>query len=195
MLCDALALACETDPGIIIDFATLTGAARTALGTELPALFCNDDALADGIVDAGRRVADPVWRMPLHQPYRKMLDSKVADLVEQLRVRRTPAQSPPRCSSRAFVNAGVPWAHFDLMAWNLSTSAGPSGGRRSDGHCARCMLTSPIGSAASRSGADDVHRDESLQDCTGTRRGFRGRVAQSRELSRHACRASKRSIC
>ena len=54
VLCDALALACETDPGLIIDFATLTGAARTALGTDLPALFCNDDALADGLIDAGR---------------------------------------------------------------------------------------------------------------------------------------------
>jgi leucyl aminopeptidase len=128
VLCDALALACETDPGIIIDFATLTGAARTALGTDVPALFSNDDALADGIIEAGRRVADPVWRMPLHQPYRKMLDSKVADIANG-------SASPYAGAITAalflegFVKAGTPWAHFDLMAWNLSTSTGrPEGG-------------------------------------------------------------------
>ena len=128
VLCDALALACESDPGIIIDFATLTGAARTALGTDLPALFSNDDALADGIVGAGRRVGDPVWRMPLHQPYRRMLDSKVADIAN--------SSSSPYAGAitaalflEGFVTAGTPWAHFDLMAWNLSTSAGrPEGG-------------------------------------------------------------------
>ena len=128
VLCDALALACETDPGMIIDFATLTGAARTALGTDLPALFSNDDALADGIIDAGGRVSDPVWRMPLHQPYRKMLDSRVADVAN--------SSGSPYAGAitaalflEAFVKAGTPWAHFDLMAWNLATSAGrPEGG-------------------------------------------------------------------
>ena len=128
VLCDALALACEGNPGIIIDFATLTGAARAALGTDLPALFCNDDVLADGLLAAGREIADPVWRMPLHQPYRKMLDSKVADLVNS-------ASSPyagaitAALFLEAFVTPGVPWAHFDLMAWNLSTTPGrPEGG-------------------------------------------------------------------
>ena len=99
VLCDALALACEDDPGLIIDFATLTGAARTALGTDVPALFCNDDTLADGIIEAGRDVADPVWRMPLHQPYRKMLDSKVADIVNSSRFavrRRNHRRAVPR---------------------------------------------------------------------------------------------------
>jgi len=128
VLCDALALACEGDPGIIIDFATLTGAARAALGTDLPALFCNDDVLADGLLAEGREIADPVWRMPLHQPYRKMLDSKVADLVNS-------ASSPyagaitAALFLEAFVKPGVPWAHFDLMAWNLATTPGrPEGG-------------------------------------------------------------------
>jgi leucyl aminopeptidase len=128
VLCDALALACEGDPGTIIDFATLTGAARTALGTELPALFCNDDALADGLIEAGRRVADPVWRMPLHQPYRKMLDSKVADVAN--------SSGSPYAGAitaalflEAFVTPATPWAHFDLMAWNLATTPGrPEGG-------------------------------------------------------------------
>ncbi len=128
VLCDALALACETDPGLIIDFATLTGAARTALGTELPALFCNDDVLADALLNAGRAVADPLWRMPLHQPYRKLLDSKVADLVNS-------ASSPYAGAITAalfletFVTPGVPWAHIDLMAWNLASAPGrPEGG-------------------------------------------------------------------
>ena len=128
VLCDALALACEGDPGLIIDFATLTGSARSALGTDLPALFCNDDALADGLLTAGRNVADPVWRMPLHQPYRKLLDSKVADVVN--------SSSSPYAGAitaalflEAFVTQGVPWAHFDLMAWNTSTGPGrPEGG-------------------------------------------------------------------
>jgi leucyl aminopeptidase len=86
------------------------------------------DALADGIVGAGRRVGDPVWRMPLHQPYRRMLDSKVADIAN--------SSSSPYAGAitaalflEGFVTAGTPWAHFDLMAWNLSTSAGrPEGG-------------------------------------------------------------------
>jgi leucyl aminopeptidase len=128
VLCDALALACEGDPGLIVDFATLTGAARAALGTDLPALFCNDDALAEGLLAAGRAAADPMWRMPLHQPYRKMLDSKVADLVN--------SPSSPYAGAitaalflEAFVTPGVPWAHFDLMAWNTSSTPGrPEGG-------------------------------------------------------------------
>ena len=128
VLCDAIALACEGKPGLIIDFATLTGAARTALGTDVPALFCNDDALADGLLEASRRVADPIWRMPLHQPYKKMLDSKAADMVN--------SSSSPYAGAitaalflEAFVTPSVPWAHFDLMAWNLSTTAGrPEGG-------------------------------------------------------------------
>jgi leucyl aminopeptidase len=128
VLCDAIALACEGTPGLIVDFATLTGAARTALGTDVPALFCNDDAFADGLIQASRRIADPIWRMPLHQPYKKMLDSKAADMVN--------SSGSPYAGAitaalflEAFVAPGVPWAHFDLMAWNTSTSAGrPEGG-------------------------------------------------------------------
>ena len=128
VLCDALALACETDPGLIIDFATLTGAARTALGTDVPALFCNDDALADDLVDAARRVADPIWRMPLHQPYRKMLDSRVADVANSSGLPYAGAITAA-LFLEAFVTPGTPWAHFDLMAWNLSTGPGrPEGG-------------------------------------------------------------------
>ena len=93
----------------------------------MPALFCNDDTLADDLLQVVR-VADPVWRMPLHQPYRKLLDSKVADIVN--------SSSSPYAGAitaalflEGFVTQGVPWAHFDLMAWNLSNAPGrPEGG-------------------------------------------------------------------
>ena len=65
---------------MMVDCATLTGAARVALGTDLPALFCNDDALADDLIEAGKAVTDPMWRMPLFAGYRRLLDSKVADI-------------------------------------------------------------------------------------------------------------------
>jgi len=77
ILCDALAEADSEKPALIIDAATLTGAARVALGPDLPALFCNDETLAAGLLSAGIAEADPLWRMPLWQPYRKLLDSKV----------------------------------------------------------------------------------------------------------------------
>ena len=80
ILCDALAEASTEKPQLLIDMATLTGAARVALGPELAALFCNDDALAAALLDAAATEEDPMWRMPLWRPYRKMIDSKVADL-------------------------------------------------------------------------------------------------------------------
>jgi leucyl aminopeptidase len=128
VLCDALALASESSPELIIDFATLTGAARAALGPEVPAMFCNDDALANGILDSAQHVADPVWRMPLHQAYKSMLDSKVADLANG-------AGSPYAGAITAalflesFVASSIPWAHFDIMAWNIASKPGrPAGG-------------------------------------------------------------------
>ena len=127
ILADALAVAVEEAPAAVIDFATLTGAARSALGTELPALFANNDALAQGILAAADRVEDAVWRMPLHVPYRRLLDSKVADLVN------SPSSPYAGAITAAlflehFV-AGVPWAHFDLMAWNVARKpARPEGG-------------------------------------------------------------------
>lgn len=127
VLADALALAAEENPAVIVDYATLTGAARIALGTELPAMFANDDDLATGILAAAGRVDDAVWRMPLFAPYRRMLDSKVADLVN------SPASSYAGAITAAlflehFV-ADTPWVHFDIMAWNLaSRPARPEGG-------------------------------------------------------------------
>src|SRR3546814_3866626 len=80
ILCDALTEADSEKPDLLIDFATLTGAARVALGPELPAFFCNDDKLAGVILRQGAAEGDPIWRLPLHKPYGQGLDSKVADL-------------------------------------------------------------------------------------------------------------------
>ena len=127
VLADALAVAAEEDPAVIVEYATLTGAARSALGTELPAMFSNDHDLATGIQAAGDRVDDAVWRMPLFAPYRRMLKSKVADLVN------SPASPYAGAITAAlflehFVGE-TPWVHFDIMAWNLaSRPARPEGG-------------------------------------------------------------------
>src|SRR5207245_7460899 len=80
ILCDALAEASTEAPALLFDAATLTGAARVALGPELPALFCNDDVLAAALIAAGTAEDDPLWRMPLWRGYRKLIDSKVADV-------------------------------------------------------------------------------------------------------------------
>ena len=127
VLADALAVAAEEKPAVIVDYATLTGAARSALGTELPAMFANDDDVAAGVLAAADRVDDAVWRMPLFAPYRRMLDSKVADLVN------SPASPYAGAITAAlflehFVG-DASWVHFDIMAWNLtSRPARPEGG-------------------------------------------------------------------
>lgn len=128
VLADALWEASQEKPALLIDMATLTGAARTALGVDIPALFSNDDTLAADLANASEVQADPLWRLPLHKPYRRMLDSKVADLNN--------ASDGPYAGAitaalflQEFVGAGIPWAHFDLMAWNLSSRPGrPDGG-------------------------------------------------------------------
>jgi leucyl aminopeptidase len=128
ILCDALTEADAEKPALIIDCATLTGAARVALGPDLPALFCNDDALAEALLETGRRVEDPLWRMPLWQPYRKLLDSKVADLNN---VGETPFAGSVLAALylEAFVAKETPWAHLDLFAWNPRAKPGrPEGG-------------------------------------------------------------------
>ena len=117
ILCDALAEASTENPTLLVDIATLTGAARVALGPELPALFCNDDDLAAALSAAGTEEDDPLWRMPLWQPYRRNLDSKIADL-------NNVSDGPQGGAITAalylqeFVEPGIPWAHLDVMAWN-----------------------------------------------------------------------------
>ncbi|HCK81872.1 MAG TPA: leucyl aminopeptidase family protein [Candidatus Competibacter sp.] len=128
VLCDALAEAGSERPDVLFDFATLTGAARVALGTDIPALFCNDETLAAGLLAASEQEQDPFWRLPLHEAYRDMLDSKIADLANASESSYAGAITAA-LFLKEFVPAGIPWAHFDLMAWNLKTQPGrPEGG-------------------------------------------------------------------
>ena len=128
ILSDALALAGESRPELIIDFATLTGAARVAVGTELAAMFCNDDDLAHGIEAAAAKVHDPVWRMPLHRSYAKLIESKVADIANSGGTPHAGAITAALFLER-FVPERTPWAHFDIMAWNPRDRPGrPEGG-------------------------------------------------------------------
>ncbi|RME65652.1 MAG: leucyl aminopeptidase family protein [Alphaproteobacteria bacterium] len=128
VLCDALALADEETPDLLLDFATLTGAARIALGPDLPALFTPDDALAAALEDAGRRLADPLWRLPLWRPYADMLKSPIADLCNISQDGFAGAITAALYLDR-FVTRARAWAHIDLFAWNPQTRPGrPKGG-------------------------------------------------------------------
>ncbi len=128
ILCDALAYASEQQPDLIVDFATLTGAARVALGADLPALFANRDALAERVLAAGRAVGDPLWRLPLWRPYRQLLDSYLADFVNCGASRQAGAITAALYLER-FVAASTPWLHLDTYAWNDADRPGrPRGG-------------------------------------------------------------------
>jgi len=128
ILADALAKAVEGKPELIVDFATLTGAARIALGPDLPAMFANRDDLAGSLESSAREVEDPVWRMPLWEPYEEMLTSDIADMAN--------ASSSPMAGSitaamflKKFVPDEIPWAHFDTYAWRDAAKPGrPKGG-------------------------------------------------------------------
>lgn len=128
ILADALALADEEETDLLIDFATLTGAARVALGPDLPAFFTDDEALASQVMAQAQASHDPVWRLPLWAPYASMLDSRVADL-------NNVAAGPFAGSIVAalflqrFVSRAKSWAHFDIYAWTPSPKPGrPEGG-------------------------------------------------------------------
>jgi leucyl aminopeptidase len=128
VLADALDKAVEEKPELIVDFATLTGAARVALGPDLPAFFTNTDELASTTEQAAREVEDPIWRMPLWDPYDDMLKSDIADVAN--------ASSSPMagCITAAlflkrFVPDEISWAHFDTWAWRDPGRPGrPKGG-------------------------------------------------------------------
>ena len=127
ILCDALAYAAEQQPALVLDFATLTGAARIALGPDLPALFANDETLAESWLAAGRDSRDPVWRMPLWRPYLRYLTSNVADLANA--GSRMAGAVTAALYLERFLPEGMPWAHLDTYAWNDSARAGrPAGG-------------------------------------------------------------------
>jgi len=128
ILGDALARAGEASPELIVDFATLTGAARTALGPDLPALFAREDETAQGLLDAGKTNDDPVWRLPLHEAYREMLKSDVADINNAGSSGFAGAVTAALFLDR-FVPKGMDWAHFDTFAWRPAAKPGrPKGG-------------------------------------------------------------------
>jgi leucyl aminopeptidase len=128
VLADALTLAGEEKPDLLVDLATLTGAARVALGPDVVPFFTADDGLAADLARHAAAVADPVWRMPLWQPYMALLDSKLADI-------NNAGASPHAGSITAalflsrFVPEGVSWLHGDIFAWTPSARPGkPEGG-------------------------------------------------------------------
>jgi leucyl aminopeptidase len=128
ILADALALADEDEPELLIDFATLTGAARVALGPDLPPYFTDDDALAADIARHGVAVNDPVWRLPLWSAYDAKLDGKIADLTN------APAGGMAGAITaalflRRFVSKAKAWVHFDVYGWTPAARPGrPEGG-------------------------------------------------------------------
>jgi leucyl aminopeptidase len=128
ILCDALAEADTEQPALLIDCATLTGAARVALGPELPVVFTRQDGLYDELARLAAGAADPLWRLPLWPGYRRMLDTKPADLSST-------GDSPHAGAITAalflaeFVSSETPWLHLDMMAWNPRARPGrPEGG-------------------------------------------------------------------
>jgi leucyl aminopeptidase len=145
ILADALAEASSETPALLLDFATLTGAARVALGADLPALFSNDDALATLFLAKAEAEADPLWRMPLFKPYRKQIESRVADLTN------SPDSNLAGAITAAlflqeFVGPEVPWAHVDLMAWNQNARPGrPEGGEAMGMRAAYALVEEKFG--------------------------------------------------
>ena len=122
ILADALALADEDKPALIVDFATLTGAARVALGPEVPPFFTDDDALADELARAGEGENDPLWRLPLWRPYAAMLDSKVADL-NNVATGGHGGAITAALFLRRFVTIKS-WLHLDIFAWTPAAKPG-----------------------------------------------------------------------
>ncbi|MBM3595269.1 MAG: leucyl aminopeptidase family protein [Alphaproteobacteria bacterium] len=128
LLADALTRAGENKPELVIDFATLTGAARSALGPDLPALFAPRDETAQALLDAGQAHDDPCWRLPLHDAYREWLKSDVADIVNS-HANAFAGASVAALFLDRFVPEGVDWAHFDTFAWRHVAKPGrPKGG-------------------------------------------------------------------
>jgi len=128
VLCDALAEAEDDQPDLLIDFATLTGAMRVALGTELPGFFSTSDDVAAGIAIAGNKINDPVWRMPLHDAYKDMLKSQIADMTN---CSTTPFGGAITAALylQEFISDKTDWVHFDVMAFNIRHLPGrPLGG-------------------------------------------------------------------
>lgn len=128
VLADALVKACEDKPDLIIDLATLTGAARVAVGTEITAIFTHDHDLAAGVSKGSEIMRDPVWRLPLHQSYTNLFSSSIADFSNSGASPYAGAIVAALFLER-FVTPNTSWMHCDLMAWNIRSKPGkPEGG-------------------------------------------------------------------
>jgi leucyl aminopeptidase len=127
VLADLLVRAGEIQPDLVIDFATLTGAARVAVGTEIAAFFSTDSGIAEALTAAAERWDDPVWRLPLYGEYRHLLNSGIADMVNSSSGGYAGAITAA-LFLQEFVPDNVPWLHFDVMAWNLRSRPGRSKG-------------------------------------------------------------------
>ena len=140
VLCDALVRASEDKPELLLDFATLTGAARIALGPDLPALYANDDALANDWLAAGQRDFDPLWRMPLWRPYLRYLTSNIADIANGSSSSMAGSVTAALYLER-FVPEAQKWAHVDVYSWNDNDRPGrPTGGEAQSLRAAFAML-------------------------------------------------------
>ena len=141
ILADALALAEEDKPSLVIDFATLTGAARVALGPDMPPFFTDDDALADELMRAAAAESDPLWRLPLWRPYASLLDSKVADL-NNVGTGGLAGAITAALFLRRFVNTKS-WVHFDIFAWTPAAKPGrPEGAECQSARALHALLRS-----------------------------------------------------
>lgn len=124
VLCDLLSEACSESPDVIIDFATLTGAARVALGEDLPAMYAQPQSLADDLLKASRKINDPIWQMPLVQSYRDRLKSEIADMVNAVESSPYGGSITAALFLQSFVNEDTHWVHFDTPAWNSRLKPG-----------------------------------------------------------------------
>lgn len=139
VLADALTLADEESPALLVDMATLTGAARVALGPDLPPFFTDDEALAEDIEVMAEAASDPLWRLPLWQPYMKYLDSKVADINHINTVGGGFAGSVTAALFLSrFVEKAESWVHFDIFGWTPMEKPGKPAGGEAQG--IRCLF-------------------------------------------------------
>ncbi|MEM1105812.1 MAG: leucyl aminopeptidase family protein [Pseudomonadota bacterium] len=142
ILCDALARACESHPDLLIDFATLTGAARVALGPDLAPYYTDDETLSDKFLETARQAGEPVWRLPIWRPYKAMLSSSVADLCNS--GGRMAGSITAAVYLSHFVDAPR-WMHFDIWAWREAKYGRPAGGAATGLRAAWALLRQRYG--------------------------------------------------
>lgn len=145
ILADALALADEEEPQFVLDMATLTGAARVALGPELPPLYATDDTLASELMHAGVHWGDPLWHMPLWAPYERMIDSRIAD-VNHVSSGGFAGSITAALFLQRFVRRAASWVHLDIFAWAPEARAArPHGGTDQGARAAYAVLKKRYG--------------------------------------------------